>query len=104
MNRLVVAVAALVLASAAAVSGEIVGTKSNGRWVAGNAAQVNIKCLQAWICQIPSVLHGPDTKVVNTPNDKSWGTCNAAGGDIEGCNACSASPPAHACQYWLEKN
>lgn len=86
-----------------ATAGEMVGKKSAGTWVAGQAAQVNIKCLQAWICKVPDVLHGPETKVVSTPNDKTWGTCNAAGGDIEGCNVCSATPPEQACEYWLEK-
>lgn len=101
--RLTLFVSSFVIASSAAVAGEIVGTKSKGKWVAGTSAQVNIKCLQAWICKVPSVMHGPTTKVVSTPNDKSWGVCNAAGGDIEGCNACSATPPSQPCEYWLEK-
>lgn len=85
-------------------AGVMVGTKSPGKWVAGNFAQVNLGCLMAYQCTAGvAVLHGPDTIVVTTPNESSFGVCNTAGGDIEGCNACSASPPSKPCEYWLEK-
>jgi hypothetical protein len=84
-------------------AGEMVGTKSKGTWVKGDFAQVNIGCMQAWICKAPSVIHGNDTKVVTTPNEGSKGMCNTAGGDITGCQVCASSAPKTACEYWLEK-
>jgi hypothetical protein len=96
--------AALVLAVAGvAIAGQIVGPKSQGKWVQGSYAQVNLWCVAAFQCTHPPLLHGSDTVVVTTPNEPVKGICNAAGGDIEGCNACSASPPIKPCEYWLEK-
>ena len=97
----VLAVAAL----SAAVGGAMVGSKSPGKWVQeSNFAQVHTRCLAAFAC-VPAtdVLHGADTVVKTTPSEPVWGVCNAAGGDIEGCNACSATVPSKACEYWLEK-
>lgn len=87
-----------------AVGGVMVGTKSPGKWEAGSFAQLNLGCLMAYQCKAGvAVLHGPDTVVVTTPSESSFGVCNTAGGDIEGCNVCSASPPTKPCEYWLEK-
>lgn len=96
-------VTALALTSLCA-SAQVVGSKSPGKWVAGNFAQIHTACLQAFQC-IPgvNVLHGPDTKVVTTPNEGVTGVCNAAGGAADGCNSCSANPPTKPCEYWLEK-
>jgi hypothetical protein len=85
-------------------AGEMVGTPSPGKWRAGLFAPANAACMQAWTCTpgVP-VLHGPDTVVVTTNSDKTWGVCNAAGGPTDSCNSCSASVPSQPCQYWLEK-
>lgn len=96
---------ALVLVAGGIAAGVMVGSKSPGRWVPGNFAQMHTACMMAYQC-IPGVdvLHGPDTIVKTTPSESSFGVCNAAGGPTDGCNSCSASPPAKACEYWLEKN
>lgn len=103
MSRLLVAVLAFVFAFSAAVAGNVVGMKSEGKWVKGSFAQANVGCLQAWVCTAPDVLHGPDTQVVTTDNEGAAGICNADGGDVTGCNTCASNPPKMACQYWLEK-
>lgn len=94
---------AMTVGVGAGSAGELVGTKSPGTWFKGSFAQINVGCMQSWVCAAPGVLHGADTKLVTTPNEGAAGICNAAGGNIEGCNACASSPPKTACQYWLEK-
>ena len=85
-------------------SGEIVGKKSSGEWIAGPFAQINIACTQSWNCSTPNgVIHGPDTVVVYSKSESTTGVCNAAGGPVESCNVCAAPKPKNKCEYWLEK-
>jgi len=86
-----------------ALAGDVVGERSAGTWSRGNFAQASFKCMQAWICSAPDVLHSPDTVVVTTASASVWGTCNAADGPTDSCNACSSNPPQTPCEFWLEK-
>ena len=87
-----------------ALAGEIVGSKDEGKWIAGNFYNKNIFCTRAWLCTPGvDVLHGIDTKVVTTENVSTEGVCNAADGPADSCNDCSAPKPTESCQYWLER-
>jgi hypothetical protein len=88
----------------ASTLGTIVGSKSPGKWQAEQFFQVNVACVQAWVCIHPAVIHDPNTHVVTTDSESTTGLCNAGGGPIDSCNTCSASQPASQCEYWLETN
>lgn len=95
---------ALVIMPILAISGDIVGSKDTGKWTQGSFAQVNVLCIQSWICTPGvDVLHGPDTRVVTSKNSATRGVCNADNGPPDTCNSCSAAEPTDLCQFWLEK-
>jgi hypothetical protein len=100
---LTIVVIGVALLAASVVAGEMVGTKSTGKWTKGSFAQINVGCMQAWICTAPDLLHDSSTVVKMTDGKGSAGICNAAGGDVTGCNQCSSNPPTEKCEYWLEK-
>lgn len=76
-----------------------------GIWVKGSStAQANLACLAKWECRPEKdILYSADSKITATQPEYTVGVCNAAGGDIEGCNECSSSPPTQPCEWKLEK-
>ncbi|MES9838705.1 MAG: hypothetical protein ABW144_19820 [Candidatus Thiodiazotropha sp.] len=77
--------------------------KHQEQWTPGEWAQVNVACLQAWICAPRDKMYlGSNQRIGHTPNDKTWGVCSTGSGPVDSCNHCLANPPEQPCEWWIE--
>jgi hypothetical protein len=79
--------------------------RNAGKWVKdGDFVQINVLCSQSWVCVPDESMYLPgDREIKVTPATSTRGSCSAAGGAADSCNACLASAPKRRCEWWLVK-